>query len=339
MARHGPLDLVAWIAGYDMAGPGALMEANDSLEAQTTDVTPLGPNGTIKTSAPLGTVEYVRTEKGWLDTEARSLRDLLDGGGPDTPWRSIFGYGGDEIGSPVTIATDVRLGKHDVMADLGDLTKIQTDYYNHTGSDVYEDAELLSRAGPVTGVTDVGQTPGSAYRLDNGASSDGGAVICIMVDIGGSRWRGYDELHFRLRHSSTAGSGYADLGPQIQWDRGDTGQRLIEIAAGTTINRYLGLRFTFTAPRDTFSLQGAHASGATDLTVDAVTGDERIEEGDRLLISTETYTVESAAETGTPGTWEITLTTGLQSNVADNTSVTLTGSNVSLRYAAAIKRF
>ena len=333
--NKGPLDLVHWLAGFDLAGLGAIIEVDHYLEAVTTDVTPLGPMGAFEHEAPLGRVKYMLNEAGYVRDRQESLRRVLQSGAPATPWRDIFGHEGGDIGALVTLATDMQIRKYSLVPDIGDILKADIGYYLAPGGDVFEEAQLLAH-GVVKNVTDVGQTPGSAYRLDLGASHDEGAVICIMADILGSRWRGYDEIHFRLRHSASAGTGYANLGSQIQWDRGDDGQTLIEIASGTTINRYVALRFTFSAPRDTFALQGAHSSGATDITVDAVAGEERIEEGDRLLISTQTYTAESAGETSTPGTWEITLTSGLQSNVADNTSVTLTGSNVSLRYAAAI---
>ena len=336
MARQAHTNIVHWVAGLDLAGLGALVDCSESLVAQKADATPLGPMGAIKHSRPLGTVEYTVSETGWLDTEQRSLRELLASGKPSTPWPMIFGHA-NGIGNPANIATDVRIGQYNVLADLGDLTKVSTEFYLHTDGLVH-DATMLT-AGPVNGVTDntgSGTLP-AAYRYDNGAASNKGATIALMVDVGGSRWRGYSSLRVRVRHSIN-GTTWGTLGNNWVLNRGSAGSLVRIIAPATTIRRYTGIDFLFSGTRDAFALVGNHANKATSLTVDGGTGTERIEAGDKLSISGTTYDVLEATESATPGTWNVTLVAGLTGSVNDNTVVTLTGTNTSLHYAAAIKR-
>ena len=103
-----------------------------------------------------------------------------------------------------------------------------------------------------------------------------------------------------------------------------------------TVRRYVAVRFTFSGTRDAFQTTAGFNSGDTEITVDGGTAQERIEVGDMLDIGGTDYEVSAASESG--GTWTVTLATGLAANVANNADVTLTGTNTSLRYAAAIKR-
>ena len=336
MPRYGPTDLVHWIAGYDLSGPGALMEAADTYEAMTADVTPLGPAGVVKHSRPIGTAEYGISEKGWLDTGQRSLRDLLASGVPDPPWQSIFGQAGDEIGADCTLATSLRLSKSDVVLAIEDLTKLAVEYYNSDKAGVHRWARLLAH-GLVSDTVDLGAVPPAAFRLDGGATSGAGAVVGVQVDVGRSRWRGYPNLALQLRHSDNPGAGYADLGAATTLQRDSDPTYVVDIAGGTDVRRYTALRWTFQGARDSFSTTAAYAAGDTVLAVDGGAGTERLEAGDTVEIGGEDYDVESAADQG-GGSWEITLASGLLANAANNSAVVLTGTNVQLRYAAALYR-
>ena len=336
MPRYGPTDLVHWIAGYDLAGPGALMEAMDTYTANLADVTPVGPRGGVKHSRPTGTAEYGVTEQGWLDTGQRSLRDLLVSGAPATPWQSIFGYAGDTIGVDVTLATDIRVGKSEVIKSLDDLTKLAVEYYNASGTGVYRFAQLLAY-GLVEDLVDLGATPAVAYRLDGAATSSLGAVAGVQVDIGRTRFRGFPNLVLQLRHSNTPGSAWTNLGGATTLTRDSDGAFVVDIASGTDVRRYTALRWTFNGTRDAFQTTAAYSIGDTVLDVDGATGTERIDAGDMVSIGGTDYEVEESEDQGS-GSWEITLTSGLTAAVANNVAVTLTGTNTALRYAAALYR-
>ena len=79
--------------------------------------------------------------------------------------------------------------------------------------------------------------------------------------------------------------------------------------------------------------------GSTDLTIDGAAATARPEPGQAFTINANPYTIESAEETAVAGTWDITIESpGLVADANNNVAVLVTGSNVSLRYAAAIKR-
>ena len=333
MGRHGPTDCIHWIVGLDLAGVGALMESDDTLTAQKTDATPIGRTGTVKRSAPLGTIDYAVTEKGWLDLKQLSLRDLLKVGAPEYPWPSIFGYAGGKVGAPVRIATDLRLGTYEVVTATDDLTKVAIEYFNATHSRVVR-GHLLAE-GVVEGVVDVGLAPAEQYRLDHGEATVNGAILALMVGVQESRWRGYPRLTLQLRHSNNPGSNYVNAGAAWVIDRSSKGATVIDIPG--EIRRHTALRFQFSGARDAFATVGAHNAGETGVRVDGATGDERIESGDMLSIAGTDYTVAGARPRG-GGEWDVDLTSGLVAATPDNTAVTQTGDHVSLRYAAALHR-
>ena len=334
MARHGPVDLVHWMAGLDLAGLGALVDVQQVRESQTVDVTPLGERGVVRHVTPLGTLEYTLSELGWLDTGQTSLRSLLAGadGRPAFPWQSILGHAGRDIGAGVTLATDMRLAKHDVVTSLDDLTKVSVEYFLSTGGEAL-DAELLAH-GVQESVAAPG-TPAAATRLDLGSAHTGGAEICLMADVGASRWRGYPALALSVWHSAN-GTSWNQLGSTLNLNRAAKGSAMLSIAAGTTINRYVAVRWTFSGTRDAFAKVGATRS--RDNVLDGGTGTERLEPGDMVMMGNATYEVVTATErTATPGTWDVVFATRPTSaNSRDNTVATLTGNNVQLRYAAAI---
>ena len=338
MTLHGPTSLIHWLAGYDLAGRGAIIEVDESVEAATQDVTPLGPQGAIKHDAPLGRVTYAVSESGHLRDRQLSLRRLLASGVVAHPWPSILGHQGGDIGAPCNLATDLRIRNKSIVPDLSGISKVSIEYFLQVGGDLHEDARVLAH-GVVAGVVDIGATPGAAYRLDNGASSNDGAVLGLMVDVDGSRWRGYPNLKVQVRHSVNPGSNYANLGAAFDLER-DTGgwSTVLTVASGVTVNRYVAVRFTFSGGRDTFRLMGAHNAGDTVLALDGGAGTERVEAGDMLDIGGDDYEVVAVSPGAGVGQWSVTLGAGLTGNEPDNQSANLTDTNVSLRYAAALYR-
>ena len=202
MALRGSTDLVHFLAGFDLAGQGAIVEVDDMMEAMTEDVTPLGPLGAIQHDAPIGRVNYTCAETGFLQSRQESLRRLLMSGAPAFPWPSILGHLGADVGALCIIATDMRIRTRSIVPSTTGITRVAIDYYLADAGDVAEDAHLLA-AGVVANVVDNGATPGAVYRHDNGASSGNGATICLMADIGATLWRGYPDLRLQLRDIRT----------------------------------------------------------------------------------------------------------------------------------------
>ena len=338
MARHGPTDLVHWVGGFDLAGLGALSECSESLVASTVDATPIGPEGAVRRSIPLGQVDYKIQETGWYDPYHLSLRELLAGSTkPAAPWASIFGYTGGAIGDLVTLATDMRLGSHEVIHSVDDLTKIAVEYYLGTGGKVYQGVPLIAN-GVVTDVTAEAGTPPASRVHDGGAASSGGGTFFVMVDVDGTRWRGYAKLTIQVRHSTALGSSWANLGSSwaLKRNQANAGQLVLPIT--TTINRYTHIRFTFSGTRDAFLTKGGIPAHADTFVLDGGSGQERIEPGDKLSIVGETHTVLSAEEIAS-GEWRVVLASPNGGTpVANNAAVTITGSNVALRYIAALHR-
>ena len=322
MALHGPTDLIAWLAGYDLAGLGALTEITESTEAVTADVTPLGPLGEIEHEAPIGVVRYAFSEAGHLRDNQASLRRLFASGAVTPPWPSIVGREGGAIGAECRFTTDVRIKSRAIIPATDNVTRIEIEYFLNHGGHLYEEAHVLAH-GVVANTVDNGANPAAAYRLDLGASSSGGSEICVMVDVDETIWRGYPTLTMQARHSTTAGSGYANLGSAVTLARNSKGAAIVSTTG--TVNRYVALRFTFSGTRDAFALKGAHSSGATALVVDGGTGLERIEAGDTLGIGSADYTVAAAEPASVAGEWNVTLTSGLTANAADNAVVTEKG--------------
>ena len=336
MALHGPTSLVHWLAGYDLAGEGATVEIAESTKSATQEQTPLGPKGAIRHHAPLGRLIYEMRESGFTRDRQSSLRRMFADGAAATPWPSILGHEGGAIGASCILATDMRIAERGIVPDLDGISKAELMYYLHEGGDVHQDAVLLAH-GAIRDVQD-NRSSYRRYHLDSGASSDGGATICLMADIEVSRWRGYPDLSLRVLHSNNAGGGYANLTNVFDLERDDDGSTVIEIASGTTIMRYLYLWFQFSGARDAWRLDGAKVIGDTALTIDGAGATGRPEPGQTITINANPYTITSAVETATAGAWDIEIDPGLIANANDDVAILVTGNNTVLRYAAAIER-
>ena len=336
MALRGPTDVVHFLAGFDLAGQGAIVEVTPMIEAMTEDVTPLGPLGAIQHDAPIGRVNYTLSETGFLQDRQESLRRLLAAGAPPFPWPSIYGELGAATGARCNIATDLRIRTRSIVPSTTGITRVAIDYYLADAGDVYEDARLLA-AGVVANVPDNGASPGTAYRLTHGSVTSAGATIALMVDMGATRWRGFPDLTLQVRQLT--GNTWSDLGAAWALQRDAAGaSNTIEIPGGTNIRSVIALRFTFSGTRDSYRLNGAQNLGATDLVIDGVGGTEVIEEGDRLVIGAATYTVEQVSAGSTANERNVVIAGGLVSAGINNAVITQTGTHTELRYAAAINR-
>ena len=335
MALRGPTDLVHSLAGYDLSGLGALTEISESSESVVADVTPLGPLGAIQHEAPVGTLMYSLSESGHLRDNQASLRRLFGSGLVATPWPSIVGHEGGAIGARCRLVTDLRVKVRNMVPATSDISKVDVEYLLHQDGELYEEARLLASFGLNDG-QGPGATPATDFRLDGGAESDLGGVLCLMFDPDASRWRGYPTLTLQVRHSDT-GTSWTALGAAWAVDRDDAPHTVIEIAAATAINRYVALDWTYSGTRDAFALMGDHTMGDTEISVDGGSGTERIQSGDTLDIDGNDYTVESATDDG-GGAWTVTLTSGLVADESDNEVVTQDGSDMELRLAACLHR-
>lgn len=240
----GPTKLVHWLAGYDLAGVGALTEIDDNLMAKATDVTPLGPLGQIKHDAPLGCVEYTLTEAGYLAEPQVSLRKLLATGRPAYPWRSIVGHLGSATGALCTIATDMRLRKKSIPPDLENFSKVSIEYFANQPCEVYDDNCVLLHGGQR--VTAAPAAPYNGYRLDGGAPSTEGIAICAMVDD--VVWADATALDINIRHSDDDTEATAwDLltGATLNVTPATAPGQLFVVVAGN-VDRYLALDWTWT---------------------------------------------------------------------------------------------
>ena len=336
MAKRGPTDLVHWMGGYDLAGAGAITEVTQTVEAMAQEVTPLGPMGAIEHETPIGRVAYSLMEKGYLGDRQSSLRQLISDEAAGYPWPSILSYEGGAIGTRCFLSTDMRIRKSMTMPDLDGISYVEIEYLLNQGGNLYEDALILA-SGKASGVTN-GPSPAADYRVTNAdGATTAGAVICVMVDPDKTMFRGYNRLNLDIRQFN--GTSWTNVGSQIVLRRPDNPiKSIVTVPSGTTLEGVVALQWGFAGARDSFRLVGNHQNGATSISLDTPSaGASRVEEGDMLSISGTNYTVASATSPST-GAWTVVLTSGLGSNVADNTSITLTGTNTELRYAAAIHR-
>ena len=137
--------------------------------------------------------------------------------------------------------------------DLDNFTRVEVEYYNHRGSALYENARLLTMA-TVTGSTGPGSQPAASLRVDNGASSNGGATIVLMFDPDITRFRGFPTLNLQVR--GYTGSVWSDVGAAQAFARDDDPHVTLAIASGTTIPRYLALQWSVSGSRDAFQDHG-----------------------------------------------------------------------------------
>lgn len=339
MSRYGPTAHVSWMAGYSLAAEGALSGCTRSYVQETTDHSRLGRNGAVRGVIPTGRATYSLAEEGWYDTDETSLRDLLKAGAPSEPWLSLVGFAGETPGSPVTLATEMQLASHDVLAALEDLTRMSVEYAQKAGGEVYTDARIVTSR-RFDGV-DTGGTFLAANRDDNGAATNAGGVIAMMLDPVATRWRGYPTATLQLRHSAN-GSSWADLAAPlvITSARGGAAANtfaLVKIASGTEIRRYVALRATLSGQRFSYTVDGQQDAGRT-LKLKAGAPPDNIQPGDILEISGSDYTVETAElVSGTNNKWTVTFTTA-HTGLANGVGVTHTGTNAELEIAAAIHR-
>ena len=242
----GPTDVVAWLAGCDLAGPGALTEIDESLEALTADVTPLGPLGAIEHDAPLARVRYALTESGWLQERDASLRRLL-ADAPAAPWPSVVGFTGAAPGALVTIASDVRIRKRSLPPDNAGFARVQLEYYAHQPCAVYDEAKLVAGGQRVVGPA--GAAPAAARRLDLGAPPRAGrTVLCLMGD--GIVWGAATRLDVVLQHAVAVGGPWDAVrgaAVTVRPADGEAGARHVLLEA-EGVRRHVGVSWTWTAP-------------------------------------------------------------------------------------------
>ena len=344
MPYVGPTALVRWMAGHDLAGPGALTEFDDTLMGKFADTTVLGPRGAIKSEGPLGCVEYMANETGFLDESEFSLRKLFGSGAPPVPWRSVVGHIGGTVGAECTIASDLRIKKKSIPPELEDFTKVALEYFLNEGGDVFEEALFLHGGGRV--MHNPAAAPYVGARIDNGAASANGAAICLMIDTD-AVWRGQTWVRVTVRHSATLlTTAWPALGTatlQLNAGSATPAQTLITIAGN--VNRYLSVTWEW-GVISAFRIDnpGGYGMGTTAMHMDGRTANESLQIGDvfRFAGDTTDHTVTGGgiAPTEAGSEFDVTFTPGTTfQNFGNNTVVTVrTKNDRSFKYIAAVKR-
>ena len=278
----GPTALVHWLGGYDLAGVGALTEIADVTEGKFRGVTPLGPQGAIEHEAPLGRINYALTESGHLRENQRSLRRLLAGRTEGHP--SVVGHFGGAVGAACVLATNMRIRKSSIPPDMNDFTKLSLEYAAERPCDLHDGALLLAGGARVTGAAPA--APYAGYRLDGGAASANGAVVCVMLD--GIVWRAATSLTVTVRHSATAtAAGWSTLasGTLAVDSPGDVDDRILLFTHAGNLERYVAVTWSW-GGQSTFEIDlgGGYAAGATNIHVDGRTATESLVVGDQFRI-------------------------------------------------------
>ena len=241
----GPTSVVRWLGGYDLAGPGALTEVQDSLEVQEDDATTLGPQGQVVNSAPIGRYTYTIQEMGHLSDTELNLRTLLSKEGQLVSILGQFGGGDVSEATPsATIASDLRVKSSTFPPNLTGFTKVSLEYFLAQGGEVFRSAQLLVGGARYS----VLPVPGyNNYRADGGAASARGLVVAIMAD--GIVWDGATQLGLELVHSATdsatPGNWAALAGSRLNLEPpADNGQHYAKLTGN--IRRYVAIRWTWT---------------------------------------------------------------------------------------------
>ena len=279
----GPVQLVAWLGGHDLAGSGSLIEIADPLTGLVRPSTVLGPQGAFESEAPLGRVMYSLSETGFLAERQMSLRNLLGSGAPDYPWRSVIGHFGAGLGAPCTIATDMRIKSDSIPPDIADFTKVSIEYFCDTLCRVYRDSRFMAGGSRVTDTAP--GAPYTGYRLDGGAASTTDAHLCIMIDPD-VRWRGAESVTAKLRHSASAGStGWTDVsgGSVTLTPTGDAVQLYATLTG--TLRRYVAIAWSW-GSQSHFEIDNAsgYAPGATTVHLDTRSAVQTLVPGDHFRL-------------------------------------------------------
>ena len=188
MALAGPTDVVAWMAGHDLAGVGALTRVTDELEGMFADRTSL--NDDFEHEDPLGRVKYTLSEAGYLDDAATSLRKLLVAGAPAEPWVSVLGRFGAAQGKECRIATGMRIERPTIVPEVNQFTQVAIDYKQDAGGVVVSKARIVNGGTRIDGEP---PEPYNATRFDLGAAAPDGVQAVVMVDSD-VEWDGGTEL-------------------------------------------------------------------------------------------------------------------------------------------------
>ena len=337
----GPTSLVHWLGGYDLAGVGALTEIADVTEGEFRGVTPLGPEGAIEHEAPLGRIKYALTESGHLRENQRSLRRLLAGRTEGHP--SVVGHFGGAVGAACVLATNMRIKKSSIPPDMNDFTKVAFEYACERPCDIFDDSKLVAGGARVTGAAPA--APYAGYRLDGGAASAAGAVVCVMLD--GIVWRSATSLTVAVRHSATPTvAGWSTLanGTLAVDSPGDVDDRVLLLVHSGNLERYMAVTWSWGAQSEfRIDLGGGYAAGATDIHLDGRTPVESLVAGDQFRIGTAAlvHTVTSGGivpgAAGTEFDVEFTPPTAAQAN--NNVTVTtVAAADQSAKILAAIER-
>ena len=240
----GPVDVVHWVAGYDLAGAGAVSTVQSKTEAKTAAVQLVGPLGAVDHEEPTGKGGWSMTERGYLDPEAMSLRKLFLAGAPAQPWPSILGREGAALGARVEVVSAVGVASRSIETNPDDFSFASLDYYPRgSGAAVHNHAALLAGGQRVRGPI---VRPYAEFRIDQGAEGDSGAAFCIMLDD--IQWDGATAVSATVRGSANGNAGagdWADIQPSLDLaPPAVRGARYLTTSG--IVRRYIGIDLTWT---------------------------------------------------------------------------------------------
>lgn len=241
---YGPLDVLHWLGGYDLAGVGAVSTLADRLEAKTAAIDLVGPLGAIDHVEPIGSGTWTMTERGYLGPEEVSLRKMFLAGVPQQPWPSIIGREGAKNGAGATIVSAVGVRSRAIETNPDDFSFVDLEYYPAgAGVAVHPDARLLAGgtrvAGPII-------RPYIDFRLDQGAEHAPGGAFCVMLD--GIEWDDATEVVAQFFDSNNGGNqnrNWNKIGPALTVTPAST-NRALYFALTTAVRRYVGIALTWT---------------------------------------------------------------------------------------------
>ena len=141
---YGPMNVVHRVAGYNLAGLGALTTMDETLTAGRATVDLLGPKGALIFDRATGKRTYTLAESGYLTSDQADLRRVLASGQAAHPWPSVTGRFGEGVGKDVRIMTDLDIGEHSLPVPSGDeLLSVSLTWFVPPDAQLYE-ARVIS---------------------------------------------------------------------------------------------------------------------------------------------------------------------------------------------------
>ena len=331
--RTGPTSYIHWLEGYDLLGSGSVTELEEYTETHTVQVGLLGERGRFRHSVPLGQLDYMLREKGYVAEDAIALRKIIAENVADG--KSVLGYGGARVGALCTIATGITIERRHLTASTEGLSELDVTYHFDAGGEVWEEGFLVK---PGTRINGAIAAPFTGHQYDLGTDPPDNMVLCLMVD--GINWSGATQLaaQVRTKSTNTGGTGWTNISGNLNiTPLTQPGIIFAKVTSG--IERYLGLQVTYSGTTTVaIDNSGGYDIGDSTLHVDGRSTTETISVGDSITIGSAAYTVVGGGTDNLASNvaeFDIEVSPALTVAVADNASVTVSNSNTSAKFLVA----